>query len=109
MAAAAATPRSAKRRPEPHRRLPIGATEGGDNLVPVFPYPSITKITDDDVRAIRAYLASLPAVRHANQPHDVAFPFSWRFLQSGWKLLFFTPGPFAPTAGQSEAYNRGAY
>ena len=37
------------------------------------------------------------------------FPFSWRFLQYGWKLLFFTPGPFRPAPERSEAYNRGAY
>jgi mono/diheme cytochrome c family protein len=39
----------------------------------------------------------------------VPFPFSWRFLQTGWKLLFFTPGPFQPAADRSVAYNRGAY
>ena len=37
------------------------------------------------------------------------FPFSWRFLQTGWKLLFFTPGPFQPAPDQSVTYNRGAY
>ena len=60
-------------------------------------------------RAIKAYLFSLPAVRQANRAHDVSFPFSWRFLQNGWKLLFFTPGPFRPAPERSEAYNRGAY
>ena len=50
-----------------------------------------------------------PAVRQDNRPHDVAFPFSWRVLQTGWKLLFFTPGPFQPDPERSAAYNRGAY
>jgi mono/diheme cytochrome c family protein len=48
-------------------------------------------------------------VRQQNRPHDVPFPFSWRFLQTGWKLLFFTPGPFQPMPDRSAAYNRGAY
>jgi mono/diheme cytochrome c family protein len=48
-------------------------------------------------------------VRQENRPHDVAFPFSWRLLQTGWKLLFFTPGPFQPAPERSTAYNRGAY
>jgi mono/diheme cytochrome c family protein len=39
----------------------------------------------------------------------MAFPFSWRFLQNAWKLLFFSPGPFRPAPERSEAYNRGAY
>jgi mono/diheme cytochrome c family protein len=39
----------------------------------------------------------------------VPFPFSWRFLQTGWKLLFFALGPFQPTPERSTAYNRGAY
>jgi len=39
----------------------------------------------------------------------VSFPFSWRFLQNGWKLLFFSEGPFRPVPGKGEADNRGAY
>jgi mono/diheme cytochrome c family protein len=59
--------------------------------------------------AMKAYLFSLPPVHQQNRPHDVPFPFSWRFLQTGWKLLFFTPGPFQPMPDRSAAYNRGAY
>jgi mono/diheme cytochrome c family protein len=91
------------------RALRLGVRPHGTNYFPVFPYPSFTKITDEDARAIKAYLFSLPAVRQANRPHDVSFPFSWRFLQSGWKLLFFNAGPFQPVPQRSAAYNRGAY
>ncbi len=91
------------------RALHEGVRPDGSNYFPVFPYPSFTKITDDDARAIKAYLFAQPAVRQANRAHDVAFPFSWRFLQSAWKLLFFSPGPFEPAPDRSEAYNRGAY
>ena len=91
------------------RALREGVRPDGANYFPVFPYPSFTGITDGDVLAIKAYLFSLPAVRQHNRPHDVAFPFSWRFLQTGWKLLFFTPGPFQPAPERSAAYNRGAY
>jgi mono/diheme cytochrome c family protein len=91
------------------RALRDGVRPDGANYFPVFPYPSFTNITDADARAIKAYLFSLPAVRQANRAHDVSFPISWRFLQNGWKLLFFSPGPFRPEPGRSEAYNRGAY
>jgi mono/diheme cytochrome c family protein len=75
----------------------------------VFPYPGFTGIAKADVLAIKAYLFSRPAVRHPNRAHDVAIPFSWRFLQGGWRLLFFTSGPFWPSPDRSAAYNRGAY
>jgi mono/diheme cytochrome c family protein len=91
------------------RALREGMRPDGANYFPVFPYTSFTGITDSDALAIKAYLFSLPAVRQQNRPHDVPFPFSWRFLQTGWKLLFFTPRPFQPTPNRSVAYNRGAY
>jgi mono/diheme cytochrome c family protein len=91
------------------RALREGVRPDGANYFPVFPYPSFTGINDSDALAIKAYLFSLPAVRRQNRPHDVPFPFSWRFLQTGWKLLFFTPGPFHPEPERSAAYNRGAY
>jgi mono/diheme cytochrome c family protein len=91
------------------RALREGIRPDGENYFPVFPYTSFTGVSDGDALAIKAYLFSLPAVHQQNRPHDVAFPFSWRLLQSGWKLLFFTPGPFQPTPGRSAAYSRGAY
>ena len=91
------------------RALREGVRPDGANYFPVFPYPSFTGMTDDDALAIKAYLFSLPPMRQQNRAHDVPFPFSWRFLQTGWKLLFFTPGPFQSAPDRSVAYNRGAY
>lgn len=91
------------------RALREGVRPDGANYFPVFPYPSFTGITDDDARAIKAYLFSLPAVRQPNRAHEVVFPLSWRFWQTGWKLLFFKEGPFRPAPQRSAAYNRGAY
>jgi mono/diheme cytochrome c family protein len=91
------------------RALREGIRPDGAPYFPVFPYTSFTGITVTNALAIRAYLCSLPAVRQQNRPHDVAFPFSWRVLQTGWKLLFFTLGPFQPAPDHSAAYNRGAY
>jgi mono/diheme cytochrome c family protein len=91
------------------RALRKGVRPDGSDYFPVFPYPSFTGITTGDVLAIKTYLFSRPAVRQPNRQHDVAFPFSWRFLQSGWRLLFFRPGPFRPSPERSATYNRGAY
>ncbi len=91
------------------RALRHGVRPDGANYFPVFPYPSFTGITDDDLRAIYAYLQARPAVHRPNRAHEVAFPFSWRLLQAGWKLLFFADGPFTPDPKRSDAQNRGAY
>jgi mono/diheme cytochrome c family protein len=91
------------------RALRDGVRPDGANYFPAFPYPSFTGIVDADARAIKAYLFSLAPVRQANKPHDVSFPFSWRFLLNGWKLLFFDVGPFRPPAGRSAEIDRGAY
>ena len=91
------------------RALRKGVRPDGTNYFPVFPYPSFTGISVEDAAAIKAYLFSLPPVHAPDRPHDVSFPFSWRFLQSGWKLLFFRKGPFHPDPRAGEAVNRGAY
>ena len=91
------------------RALRQGVRPDGANYFPVFPYPSFTNITDDDLAAMLAYLKSRPPVRQANKAHEVGFPFSWRWLQTGWKLLFFRPGPFSPPHGANAAETRGAY
>lgn len=91
------------------RALRLGVAPDGTNYFPAFPYPSFTGIDDDDAGALWAYLRSLPAVHQKNRPHDVAFPFSARKLQTAWKWFYFTPGPFRPMPGRSAAENRGAY
>jgi mono/diheme cytochrome c family protein len=91
------------------RALREGIRPDGANYFPVFPYTSFTGIADRDALAIKTYLFSLPAVRQQNRRHDVPFPFSWRLLQTGWKLLFFSPGRFQPIPDRSASYNRGAY
>jgi mono/diheme cytochrome c family protein len=86
-----------------------GRRPDGANYFPAFPYPSFTKIVDSDLKDMWAYLRSLPPSARASQPHDLKFPFGWRFLIWVWKWLFFTPGPFVPDASRSAVLNRGAY
>jgi mono/diheme cytochrome c family protein len=76
---------------------------------PAFPYPSFTKITDTDLRDLFAYVRTLPPNQRPSQPHDLKFPFGFRFSLAGWKWLFFTPGAFVPDPKASPQVNRGAY
>jgi mono/diheme cytochrome c family protein len=86
-----------------------GQAPDGSNLYPVFPYTSFTRMTEADALAIKAYIFSLPPVAQANRPHEVPFPFSWRFTLTFWKWLEFDPGVFQPRADRDQQWNRGAY
>jgi mono/diheme cytochrome c family protein len=88
-------------------------TEGigpdGTQYFPVFPYTSFTKMTQQDLLDLKAYLFSIPPVEHANKSPGLRLPFGWRFNIRFWKWLFFQPGTFQPDTTQSSEWNRGAY
>jgi mono/diheme cytochrome c family protein len=91
------------------RAMRRGVRPDGAHYYPAFPYPSFTRITDPDLRDLWAYLRSLPQSDRASRAHELRFPFRWRWLVWGWKLLFFSPGPFAPDPSLNASVNRGAY
>ena len=91
------------------RAMRMGVRPDGAHYYPAFPYPSFTRTTDQDLRDLWAYLRSLPRSDRASRAHELDFPFRWRWLVWGWKLLFFSPGAFTPNPAQSETVNRGAY
>jgi len=91
------------------RAMRMGVRPDGAHYYPAFPYPSFTRTTDQDLRDLWAYLRSLPPSDRASRPHELDFPFRWRWLVWGWKLLFFSPGAFTPDPARSETVNRGAY
>jgi len=91
------------------RAMRQGVRPDGAHYFPAFPYPSFTRIVDGDLRDLFAYLKSLAPSAQPSKPHDLRFPFGWRWPLVIWKWLFFTPGPFAPDAARSALLNRGAY
>ncbi|PHQ70758.1 MAG: hypothetical protein COB93_04740 [Sneathiella sp.] len=91
------------------KALKNGVSPSGHPYFPVFPYTSYTKITDEDALAIKAYLFTLPKAATIDKPHEVSAPFSWRWLQWGWRLLFFDEGPYVAASGASEKIARGGY
>jgi mono/diheme cytochrome c family protein len=66
-------------------------------------------VTDQDLRDLWAYLRSLPPSDRASRPHELSFPFGWRWLMWGWKLLFFDRGAFASNPSVPAVVNRGRY
>ena len=92
-----------------YRAMREGVRPDGAHYFPAFPYPSFTLVVDRDLSDLWAYLRSLSPNARPNQPHELRFPFGWRRLIWGWKLLFFAPGPFRVDSRSSAALNRGAY
>jgi len=89
--------------------LRSGVSPGNDHYFPVFPYGSFTKMTDQDILDLKAYIFSLPPVSQANREHDIDFPFGWRFSVWFWKQLNFSEGPLVPDPAHDAQWNRGAY
>jgi len=86
-----------------------GIRPDGQHLYPVFPYTAFTKVVDEDVIALFAYLKSLPSVRQPARDNELSFPYNQRWLMTAWKKLYFANGAFEPDAGKSVEWNRGAY
>ncbi len=91
------------------RALRKGIGRDGEYLFPVFPFTSFTGMSVQDIADLYAYLESRPAIAQPDKPHEVKFPFGWRFLLVFWRTLFFSEGPLAPVEGKSAEWNRGRY
>jgi mono/diheme cytochrome c family protein len=86
-----------------------GVAKGGEHLYPAFPYTAYTKLSRDDVLAIKAYLFSLAPVRNTTPEDKLSFPFNQRWALAFWNVLFNSDKRFEPDAKQSADWNRGAY
>jgi mono/diheme cytochrome c family protein len=91
------------------RALRNGVAPDGARYYPAFPYPHFTKMTRDDLLALRAYLATLAPFRNATPPPQLRWPLNYRVVMRAWNFLFFRPGLFEPDQQKSPAWNRGGY
>jgi mono/diheme cytochrome c family protein len=86
-----------------------GIRPDGSRLYPAMPYPNYTKMSHDDVMAIREYLKTVKAVNNEVDRSTLPFPFSIRAGMRAWNGLFFSQGQFKPDPNKSAEWNRGAY
>ncbi len=91
------------------RALHNGRSADGRLLYPAFPYPNTTLVTRADSDALFAFVRQLPAVRQANRPHELRFPYNTQVALAVWRALYFRPAAFQPDDAQGEEFNRGAY
>jgi len=92
-----------------YRALRYGVAPNGSRYYPAFPYPYFTKMTRDDILAVRAYLATLTPVANRAPPPALRFPFNFRVLMRGWNYLFLRPGILEPNQAKGADWNRGRY
>lgn len=89
-----------------------GISPKGKHYYPAFPYLYFNKVTTEDLKAIKIYFDNIPPIHQKNLENKMIWPFNWRFLQSGWRVLFFHPaktGAYQQNPDESEQWNRGAY
>jgi mono/diheme cytochrome c family protein len=91
------------------RAMREGVSPTGAHYYPAFPYPYFTKLTRQDLAAIRAYLGTLTPVGNAAPPPALRWPLNYRVVMRGWDWLFFRPGIFQPDQQKSTEWNRGGY
>lgn len=83
-----------------------GVRPDNEHLYPAFPYTAYTRISNEDIAAIYAYIQSIPPVNQSAPENELSFPFNIRPLMAFWKAIFFEQGVLEP---RSEEWNRGAY
>jgi mono/diheme cytochrome c family protein len=92
-----------------NRAIRDGIGIKGQRLYPAMPYNHYALLTDQDVADLKAYLDTVPAVRHHVDTNGLPFPFNIRQLMAGWNLLFFHTREFKPEPTQTPQWNRGNY
>ena len=92
------------------RAMRKGVAADGHNLYPAMPYPSYAKISNEDMKALYAYIMNgVEPVEQANKANDMKWPFSIRWGLSLWNKLFLDDKPFVEDKSKSAEWNRGAY
>ena len=80
----------------------LGRRPNGERLIPVHPYTVFNGMAEEDLRALVAYLRSLPPVNRRTPPKKITVPLFETVFLPAWLAAFApreTPPPTAPTSG----------
>jgi mono/diheme cytochrome c family protein len=86
----------------------LGRRPKGERLIPVHPYTVFNGMAAEDLRALVAYLRTVPPVNRPNQPKKITVPLFENVFLPAWLVAFApkeTPPAIAPTSGLA----RGEY
>lgn len=79
------------------------------HLYPVFPFTSYSKMTDQDIADLWAWLKTVPADATPSRAHEISSPFAARALMAPWKTFFHDVEQLEARSDRSPAWNRGRY
>nr|WP_309477079.1 cytochrome c [Trinickia acidisoli] len=92
------------------RAVRDGIAPGGKRLYPAMPFPSFSKISDDDMHALYAYfMHGVKPVAVPAPKTKLPFPFNQRWALAVWDEVFAPETRFDPRSDRSAKWNRGAY
>lgn len=92
------------------RAMHQGIDREGRHLYPAFPYDRFSKVDEEDIRAIYAYImADVQPSDHVPPPHTLPFPYNIRQALEGWKFLYLDDARWEPDPDRDEEWNLGAY
>ena len=86
----------------------LGRRPNGERILPVHPFMAFNGMAEGDLKALVAYLRTIPPVARANQPKKITVPLFESVFLPAWLAAFAareTPPPVAPTSGPA----RGEY
>ncbi len=87
-----------------------GVSRDGHLLYPVSSLCHFTRMSDDDIGALYAYLMARTPVHAPARANQLTSPARLRPLVAGWNPLFLQKGPLpAPGTAQSDEWLRGRY
>jgi mono/diheme cytochrome c family protein len=88
------------------RALREGLDPEGHHYYPAFPYEYFTRLRDEDLEALYAFVMTREPVRNTPPANTMLVP---RFAVAFWKHKYFDRSPFKADPSQSAQWNRGAY
>ncbi|KEP67786.1 alcohol dehydrogenase [Thioclava dalianensis] len=92
------------------RSIRKGVAADGHRLYPAMPYPSYSKMSDDDVKALYAYfMHGVQPVDRPNQTSEIPAPLNMRWPLALWNLAFAPDTPYQQVADHDAQWNRGAF
>jgi len=86
----------------------LGRRPNGERLIPVHPYPVFNGMAEADLKALVAYLRSVPPVKRQNRPKKITVPLFESMFLPAW-LVAFAPRETPPATATTTGTARGEY
>jgi mono/diheme cytochrome c family protein len=91
------------------RALRWGIAPDDSHYLPAFPFSFYNRLSDEDVAALHAFLATVPADSQVNRAGDAGVFTAARARGALAVVAERFPGPWTPDPSRDPTWNRGAY